>query len=435
MSSRRAVGLTVAVNLGILVVNALTGILLARLLGPQRRGELAAVMLWGVSLGAFAALGVPDALVYHVSRAKEQAGRILASAAALNLLTSALFTLAAWFVVPVALGQQDQSTKDLARLLVLVIPIYVLAGAPAGALRGSGQFGRWNLLRTFAPILWLGTILLAWVSGHLTVAFLAGGFVVSQGALLCLAVAIGRPKLAGPLRVEPRRWGSMLRFGLPGVLSTVPTMANLRLDQMLLAAFVSNDRLGLYVVAVAWSGVLSPVLAAIGTVLFPRLAGEGDSGVRLKVLGRGVRMAVVVGSALGAVALVGTPFGIRMLFGEDYTGAILSAMLLVVAGVINGVGTVVEEAWRGLGRPAEVLRAEGGGLVVTLLLLASLLPSLDIVGAAIASLGGYTITLVVLLVRLRSRHQVALRTLLPGRPELDDLRSTLISRLRRAPTP
>lgn len=431
MSSRRNVGLTVVANLGMLVVNALTGILLARLLGPERRGELAAVLLWGVSLGAIAALGVPDAVVYQVARAREQAGRILASAAALNLLTSALFTLAAWFLVPLALGQQDDSTKELARLLVLVIPIYVLAGAPAGALRGSGEFGRWNLLRPFAPVLWLATILVAELTDHLTVAFLTGGYIVSQAVLLGVAFALGAPKVAKPFRVEPRRWRSMLRFGLPGVLSTVPSMANLRLDQMLLAAFVSNDRLGLYVVAVAWSGVLSPVLAAFGIVLFPRLAGERDTVVRLQVLGRGVRMAVLVASALGAVALAATPFGLGVLFGDNYAGAIPSAAILVVAGVILGVGSVLEEAWRGLGRPAEVLRAEVGGLLATGILLAVLLPSLDIVGAAIASLGGYLATLVILLVRLRSMHDVRLRTLLPGRHEVRDLRSTLTSRFAR----
>lgn len=431
MSSRQNVGLTVVVNLGMLVINALTGILLARLLGPERRGELAAVMLWAVSLGTIAALGVPDAVVFQVARAREQAGRILASAGALNLLTSALFTMAAWFVVPLALGQQDESTKDLARLLVLVIPIYVVAGAPAAALRGSGEFGRWNLLRTFAPTLWLATILVAELTGHLTVPFLTGGFIASQAVLLFLSLSIGGPKVGGRFRVESRRWRSMLRFGLPGVLSTVPSMANLRLDQMLLAAFVSNGRLGLYVVAVAWAGVLSPVLAAFGTVLFPRLASEMDGLVRLQVLGRGVRMAVLVASFLGAVALVGTPFGITLLFGDSYSGSIPSAMILVVAGAIQGVATVLEEAWRGLGRPIEVLRAEAGGLVATGVLLTVLLPSLDIVGASIASLGGYLTTLVILLVRLRSQHQVRLRTLVPGRDEVRDVSSTVTSRLVR----
>ncbi|MPY94877.1 MAG: oligosaccharide flippase family protein, partial [Acidimicrobiia bacterium] len=392
MSSRRNVGLTVAVNLGMAVLNAITGIFLARLLGPQRRGELAAVLLWGTSMGAVAALGVPNAVVFQVARAREQAGRILASAAALNLLTSVLFTLVAWFVVPLALGQQDGSTKELAQLFVLVIPIYVLAGAPANALRGSGEFARWNLLRPLVPVLWLVTVLLAEITGHLSVAALTASYLASQAVLLSAAVAVGAPKMAKPFRVELHRWGSMLRFGLPGVLGTLPTMANLRLDQMLLAAFVSNDRLGLYVVAVAWASVQSPVLAAFGSVLFPRLAGEEDSVARLELLGRGLRVAVLVALALGAVVLVATPVGVRVLFGRAYAGAVPAAAILVAAGAVLAVSGVLEEAWRGLGRPTEVLWAEVGGLVVTGLLLSLLLPSLGIIGAALASLGGYLAT-------------------------------------------
>lgn len=430
MSSRRNVGLTVATNLGLAVINALTGIALARLLGPEHRGQLAAVLLWGVTLGAIAAVGVPDAVVYFVARARDQAGRTMASAAALNLLTSALFTLVAWFVVPLVLGRQDEGTKELARLFVLVIPIYVLAGIPANALRGSAEFGAWNILRTLAPLLWLATILAVRFTDHFTVSFLTGGFLASQAVLLVVAVAIVLPKVTRPFRVEPHRWRPMLRFGLPGVLGTVPAIANLRLDQMLLAAFVSNDRLGLYVTAVAWAGVLSPVLAALGAVLFPRLASEPDRALRLQVLGRGVRMAVLVASALVAAVLVATPLGIRVLFGAAYMDAIPAASVLVVAGGMLAVSGVLEETWRGLGRPAEVLCAEVGGFIVTGVLLAWLLPLLDIVGAALASLGGYLATLVILLVRLRSTQHVQLLTLVPGRAEVCDLRSTVLSRLR-----
>lgn len=427
MSSRRDVGLTVTANVGIAFVNAVTGILLARLLGPEQRGQLAAVLLWGVSLGAIAALGVPDAVVYQVARARDQAGRILASAATLNFLTSVIFTVAAWFFVPLALGQQDESTKELARLFVLVIPIYVLSGVPANALRGRGEFVRWNLLRPFAPILWLATIIVTEVTSRFTVGLLTAGYMANQVLLLCVAVAIGVPKVPKPYRVEPRRWGPMLRFGLPGLVSTVPSMANLRLDQMLLAAFVSNDRLGLYVVAVAWAGMLSPLLAAFGVVLFPRLARETDGVVRLRVLARGLRMTVLVAVVFGAIVLVTTPVGIPVLFGEAYTDAVPAAAILVVAGVILSTGTVLEEVSRGIGRPAEVLWAEVGGLVATGLLLAVLLGPFGIVGAAVASFGGYLIRLLILVARLRSTQHVRMRTLMPGRAEVLELWSVLTS--------
>lgn len=425
MSSRRHVGLTVVTNVVLAAVNAVTGIALARLLGPELRGELAAIMLWGVTLGAVAAVGVPEAVVYAVARARDQAGRTWASAAALNLLTASAFTAGAWFLVPFVLGQQSQETKELAQLFVLVIPIYVLGGLPANVLRGSADFARWNALRTLAPLLWLATVAVAWSSDHFTVSFLTGGFLVSQASLLVVASAVAWPAVAPPFRVEPHRWRPMLRFGLPGVVSTIPATANLRLDQMLMAAFVSNERLGLYVTAVAWAGLLAPVLAAFGAVLFPRLAGETDRDLRMQVLGRGLRMAVLVAAALVIMVAVATPLGIGVLFGSAYLAAIPAAVVLVVAGGVLAVTSVVEDAWRGLGRPAEILRAEVGGFVVSALLLAGLLPALGIVGAAAASLGGYTATLTILLVRLRATEAVELSSLVPGRAELADLVATI----------
>src|SRR5207302_62439 len=97
---------TLGANLVISLMNAATGILLARLLGPAGRGQLQAVQLWGLLLGTIAALGIPEAVVYLVARARDETGRIVASTMALGLASALAFLGAGWFVVPHLLGAQ-----------------------------------------------------------------------------------------------------------------------------------------------------------------------------------------------------------------------------------------------------------------------------------------------------------------------------------------
>src|SRR5690349_13378859 len=59
---RRDLGLTVFAQIGLLAIGALTGLLSARLLGPQGRGELAALTLWPLTLISLTHLGTNSAL-------------------------------------------------------------------------------------------------------------------------------------------------------------------------------------------------------------------------------------------------------------------------------------------------------------------------------------------------------------------------------------
>jgi O-antigen/teichoic acid export membrane protein len=103
-----------------------------------------------------------------------------------------------------------------------------------------------------------------------------------------------------------------------------------------------------------------------------------------------------------ALALV-TPLLLPLIFGGDFAPAVTSAQILVVAAASLGLGLVLEDTLRGLGDTPAVLKSEGVGLAFTLVALAILLPRFGIVGAAIASLLGYTATTAVL-VRFVSRH-------------------------------
>ncbi len=198
----------------------------------------------------------------------------------------------------------------------------------------------------------------------------------------------------------------MLHYGLPSALSALPQMLNLRLDQMLMAVFLPAQLLGYYVVAVAWSTAVAPLLQGVGAVLFPRVAIQGSGLEQVNLMGRGTRLGVLMAVVLTLALLVVTPLGIRLLFGPAYKAAIPAALILVVAGMELGLNGILEEGLRGLGHTRTILWGESLGLIATAVGLALLLEPLQIVGAAIASFIGYGATmlaLVFMLYRLTGR--------------------------------
>jgi O-antigen/teichoic acid export membrane protein len=379
----------------------LSGTLAARLLGPQGRGELAAIQTWPTVCAMLAPLGFAEALVYNTARESERAATYLTSATAFALLSSAAFIPVAFVAMPVLLRAQSASVISGARLYLVFVPTFILLGMPFHALRGRNQFGLLNLLRVALLGTWLATILWAWLLRQPHAAFVARTYVV---AIACLAVAvwlIARHRLTGAFRVEPRTWPGFMRYGLPCVLSTLPQFLNLRLDQMLIAALLPPRELGLYVVAVAWSGAMTPVVNAVAGTLFPAVASQHNPDVRIRTFGRGCRLAAALAATAAVAIFVSTPLAITMLFGDSFSAAVAPALVLVPAGALAALNGVTEEGLRGLGHPSEAMLGELVGLTATITLLALLLPRFGIMGAAVASLIAYLSVGVTLLTQAR----------------------------------
>ncbi len=169
-------------------------------------------------------------------------------------------------------------------------------------------------------------------------------------------------------------------------------MLNLSFDQLVMAAFWPVQALGLYVVAVAWGGATHPLMSAVGAVVFPRVATQSNPSQQREAFAQGVRLAGGTSLVIAMPFLLVTPLALPLLFGEQFSTAIPAALVLVIAGAIAGLNAVLEEGLRGLGQPVAVLWAECAGLVVTVVSLLILLKPFAIMGAALASLLGYSAT-------------------------------------------
>jgi O-antigen/teichoic acid export membrane protein len=386
--------LTMGTNVALSLLNLVTGILAARFLGVEGRGELAAIQTWPTFIAMMAMLGLPDALVYFVARETDTAGRYLGSAVVLALLSSLLFWAAGYLAMPILLAAQSVEVVTAARSYLLLIPLFALVAIPYHALRGLNDFAVWNGIRLTPSIGWLVVLAVAWLFGRAEPPFLASSYLTVLAILALPLTYIIVRRVPGPLRLEIHRWRALLHYGIPSVVGTVPQVLNLRLDQMLMAALLPAKLLGLYVVAVAWSSAVNPLLSAVGTVLFPKVASQDGRDQQARAFAQGCRLGTLLSVCMASTLIVLTPWGVSILFGIEFTPAIPSAFILVVAGAIAGLNSVMEEGLRGLGYPASVMQAEFSGLVVTAISLLVLLSPLGILGAALASLFSYgTVTI------------------------------------------
>lgn len=414
------VAISTTLNVGLILVNTATGLMAARLLGPTGRGELAAIMNWQVFGAMLATLGLPDAVIYFTARTARRASRQLATGAAVAFAASLVVTAVGWVLLPTLLASQSHAVVTTARWYLLSLPLEALWNFPDRSLRGQGDFLRWNLVRPLGQLLWLSALIFAATTGHAVAAWVAYSYLVGRAALLVPLFVYVRTRLPGRLRPERELVRPMVRYGLPGLITTIPSTLNNRLDQLMMAGFLPARTLGLYAIAVSWSALTNPLALAFSNVLFPRLAATDDPAARARAFARGSRLGLVVSGVVSAAFVPLTPFVLPLLFGAQFRPAVDGAMVLVAASVFTGWNWVLEEGLRGLGRPASVLWGELTGLAVTVVMLVTMLRSFGLMGAALASLGGYATVTVALLVEGRRHTRLPLRELVI--PTTSDLR-------------
>jgi O-antigen/teichoic acid export membrane protein len=395
---------TTLTNLLLGLLGMCSGILAARLLGPSGRGELAAIQTVPSVVGALAMIGMPEAVVYFSAREPEKAGTFLGSGTALAILASIPFVVVAYKLMPWILSAQKHTTVASARSYLWIVVLYATVGMLLHPLRGRNDFLSWNGLRLIVPVSWLSVLAVAWASNQITAPCVARLNLLATALLLFPFLFVTCRRVPGPYYFDSSQFRPMIAYGLPCMMTGLPQLLNLRLDQMLMAALLAPRALGLYVVAVAWSGAVAPLLNGVGAVILPSVASAGDRDRALSRFVEAAKLTSVLSVSVSCMVSIVTPLAIRVLFGYRFAASIPAAIVLVPAAGLLGLNFALAEGLRGLGSPYAVLQAEIVGLFATGGGLFLMLRSYGILGAALASLLGYATVCAVL---LYNAHRVA----------------------------
>jgi O-antigen/teichoic acid export membrane protein len=403
---------TLTAQLVLLGLGTFTGVASARLLGPQGRGELAALILWPSVLVMLFSMGINQAIVFQVGQNRESISEVWTATILIGIVQSLCVVLVGLVVVPVALHRYSPEARHLALVFLLSTPFLMFSGYPANLLQGRLDFPSFNLIRTIAPLLYaLGLLVLLLGKARLrdVVAIQILGYVVA--VVGGCSILLRKESLR--LRWQRRVMGSLLSFGWKTQLATVTSFVNQRVDQLLLSLLVGPRDLGLYVVAVTVSLALSFLPQAAGMVTLAAGSNLPREGAKA-VIGNGLRTSlvwlVVGSSALFVVA----PWLITRVFGSGFTDSGLACRILLPGSIALGLNQVLYAGARALNDPALPSYSEGLATVLTCAGLYLLLPRFGFLGAAIASTLAYTSSLVFTLVLFRLRLRFPWRELLRG---------------------
>lgn len=401
--------LTMGVNGLLAGLALLTGSLAARILGLDSRGSLAAIQTWPTFIAGLAMLGIPDALVYYSAKNPEKGSRLLGTAIVLGLVTTIPFSIAGYYLMPWLLKAQTVEVIQAARVYLWILPLYATVGMLQHPLRGQGALFAWNLVRIWPTLAWLVILIWGWLNSIHEASVFAIAYLIGLAILIIPIGLITKRYVPGSLAPVFSEIAPMLRYGIPSALSSLPSMLNWRLDQMLMATFLPSNLLGLYIVAVAWSSAVAPLAEALSAITLPRVARSKSLSEQAVLLGQTLRLGSLLIVLLVIFVAVTAPIAIPFLFGQEFAEALDVAFILSIAAGFLALKQLLQANILGLGFPRLVLWTESIGLIITGMLLWLLLNPLQLMGAAWASLASYSIVCILLAYQIRAKTDLSFR--------------------------
>jgi O-antigen/teichoic acid export membrane protein len=386
-----------------------SGIIAARLLGPEDRGNLALLALIPLALSQLGNLGLPLALTYEFSRDEARARGALRNVTRPALVITAVLLAVHALIVLALTSERDAGVQIAAAITLLVVPADTAQLYGLSILQGRRDFAPFNVLRLLPAVSYgvLAAIAFLLHAGSLPLfALLFAGSYAVVGAIT-LSIALRR---SPPTEVsEATRAPTLLRFGIRGLFGSVSPLETLRLDQAIVGLFLSPAALGLYVVGVAFTNLPRFVSQSIGVVAYPHVTAQHDPARARRSMWRFVFMSIAISAAVIAPLEVIAGWVVPTFFGEAFAAAVPIMQILLVSALFLSARRVLTDTSRGIGQPGLGTVAEIVSWVSLVPGIALLAPPYGALGVALAFTISAAISLMVLVVLVVSRRAVPAR--------------------------
>ncbi|CAH1056568.1 oligosaccharide flippase family protein [Paenibacillus pseudetheri] len=423
---------TMIVSVLVLLINMLTGVLTARYLGPTGRGEQTAMMNWSQFLAFSMSFGIPSALIYNAKKNPDDAGVLYRMSLLLGIGFGIVAMIIGILVLPYWLKSFSPEVVAFAQWSMIQCPLMVVAQINNAAYQFRGEYQKFNGLRYVIPLLTLVIIGILIMGGWMNPFTTALAYLV-PGAPLFIGMTIS---LLRTYKVKMKdaylNFKRLFTYGLGSYGNDLLGQFSYYIDQIVIAGLLRPADLGLYVVAVSLSRMVTFFSSSITVVLFPK-ASELSKDEAISLTFKAFRISTTF-TLLGSLALmVVAPLVIPLLYGKDFNTALTVFRLLLLEVTISGGTIILAQVFMALGKPKFVSMLQGFGLILVIPLLFLLIPKYGLLGAGVAMLSSAVLRFLFIILNIRFNLKVKLPRLLITGQDIQWMKTMMNSYIRKKP--
>ncbi|CAB5084756.1 hypothetical protein D3OALGA1CA_1436 [Olavius algarvensis associated proteobacterium Delta 3] len=350
---RASVGSILAGVLGqaLLIV---TGILTARILGVEDRGNLAILTAFVLSIAVVGSGGIPQATIYFISQTK-RIKEIFQRIKPLIAIQSIGLVIIHAVVVYIYVSDKGYTFQTAAYYTLFAIPGFIIQWYGMSLLQSQERYRIFNILRVLPLLAYTIILILLFNSDRGKITNIALIWSLSNlfiGSIIFIISNFGIKERVLINKKEPLPSRKEIAiFGIKGLFGWASPLDSFRVDILIGAVILSPHAIGLYVVGQAFTNLPKIISNSMGMIAYPTISNKKEyQDIRRNFLGF-----VLFTSALSTIIFLFLytliPFLVKLLFGNAFIGAIPIARILIFGALLVSIRTIIVECLRGMGRP------------------------------------------------------------------------------------
>ena len=365
-------------------------IILARGLGPENRGLLAALLIYPQLLIALTEGGMRQAATFYIGKKLAPEGEVLA-ALIFYVLTAGVLGYGLVLGLLYMVGEESFS---LSMMLVAaaIIPTTLSVNAFKGYFLGKQEIKRFNKSTWMERTLYVGLLAILYFTDNLSV--ISAVIATATAAIFNAAQAwfyvkkINESKLQLKISVV---W-DMLKIGSVYAFALFLITANYKIDILLLGLLSVPAEVGYYAVSIQVAELMWQLPGAIMLVLMSRSANNKDEAeVWSEKVAIVCRLMILITIASAVLLAIAVYLGLDLIFGSEYIPAVETTLILLFSTIFMVPFKVLNADLAGEGRPTISILTMLPAVFLNIALNFYLIPAYGANGAAIATLFSYFI--------------------------------------------
>ncbi|MBO9130022.1 polysaccharide biosynthesis C-terminal domain-containing protein [Bacillus sp. 165] len=407
------------------LLGLVTGMITARYLGVEGRGEQAAIIIWPQFLAYILTLGLPSALVYYFRIRKNMNAAYFYCSIISSLILGVISVIGGIIIVPFFLRGYSEDIILFSQIVMIAAPFILNDALINAILQGRGQFNTLNRVRYLTPFFTLVLLVFFIVTGtNNSYTFALAYLIPSIPITIYNSIRMYKEYKIPSWKELKKATQELYGYGIRSYGIDLAGAINVRLDRFLVVGLLSPKNMGLYVVALSLSRMLNIFTTGIVTVLFPKASGKQEKEI-VEIIGRSARLNLFFTGVGALIIILFGPYALNLLYGKDFLDALPAFRILILEVMITGTVEILSQAFMALNKPGRVTIRQMIGLVINLPLLLILVPKYGINGAAVSLLISSIFRLLFILISFKKVLKVETPSLLINIKDFRWLKNTV----------
>lgn len=369
-----------------------TSVIVARVLGPDKNGVIAALLVYPSLFMSFGSLGIRQSTTYFLGKGVFSENQIRTAITQIWLITS-VFIIVVCFLL-IRYFSKSGENLWLVILALSPIPFTLFNNYSSGIFLGKNQISIFNKINWIPNliILLITTILVLWfcwgISGYL-IALIGGPFYISF-------ILFFKNKFiqAFSLNYNWRIIRQMLSLGLIFALALLVNNLNYRIDIILLDNLSLSYQTGIYSKGINLAEYLWQIPMLLSTVIFARSVISKDDEAFSRKITQLLRLSFLLTTLVSIILYFLSELIIVTLFGVEFIDSVRVFNIVLPGTVLFTIFSVLNMDMSGKGKPWISLKAMLPALLINVILNIIFIPKHGAVGAALASTISYSLAAV-----------------------------------------